>query len=89
MRTKPWPLAIVIILGAGAVSAQAEVVRFKPVKGVQTYAARVPVLTLKPGDILETNTLWSDGFAGKGTAWPGELCCTLQHRTAARACFIH
>ena len=31
------------------------------------------MLTLKPGDTLETNTLWSDWFAGKDAPWPGEV----------------
>ncbi|MCK7478412.1 MAG: acetamidase/formamidase family protein [Candidatus Moduliflexus flocculans] len=56
-----------------ALPAAAEVVRFKPAKGVQTYAVREPVLTLKPGDTLETNTLWSDWFVGKDAPWPGEV----------------
>jgi amidase len=75
MKSKPWlmPVAFIFALGIGAVSAGADVVRFKPDKGVQTYAAREPVMTLKPGDILETNTLWSDWFAGKDAPWPGEV----------------
>ena len=75
MKTKSrlLPIMIIFVLGAAAVSAGAEVVRFKPDKGVQTYAVREPVLTLKPGDILETNTLWSDWFAGKAAPWPGEV----------------
>jgi len=64
-------VAIAAMLAAA--SAAAEVVRFKPVKGVQTYAVRKAVLTVKPGDTLETNTLWSDWFAGKDAPWPGEV----------------
>ncbi len=75
MKTKPWipSTAIVLVLAALVLPAAAEVVRFTPVKGVQTYAAREPVLKLKPGDTLETSTLWSDWFAGKDAPWPGEV----------------
>ena len=75
MRSKPWllPSIAVIVAGAVALPAAAGVVKFKATAGVQTYAARKPVLTVKPGDILETNTLWSDWFAGKDAAWPGEV----------------
>ncbi|MDW7761387.1 MAG: acetamidase/formamidase family protein [Acidobacteriota bacterium] len=75
MRNKSWllPCLAVFVFGDGPIPTAAEVVRFQPVKGVQTYAAREPVLTLKPGDVLETNTLWSDWFAGKDAPWPGEV----------------
>lgn len=51
----------------------AEVHRFKPSKGWHTYAVREPVLQIKPGDILETNTLFSDYFIKKDGPWPGEV----------------
>jgi amidase len=75
MKTKPWllPSVVIIALGAGAVPTAGEVVRFKAAAGVQTYAVRKAVLTVKAGDILETNTLWSDWFAGKDAPWPGEV----------------
>ena len=72
-RTPSTVVAFVLALAAFALPAAAEVVRFKPAKGVPTYAVREPVLTLKPGDTLETNTLWSDWFAGKDAPWPGEV----------------
>ena len=50
----------------------AEVHRFKPSQGYQTYAVREPVLRINPGDTLETNTLYSDFFTEKDGPWPGE-----------------
>lgn len=75
MRTKPHllPGIVIFALGAVAVPAAAETVRFKATEGVQTYAVRKPVLMVRPGDVLETNTLWSDWFAGKDAPWPGEV----------------
>ena len=53
--------------------AVAETHRFTPTVGTQTYAVREPVLTVKPGDILETHTLFSDFFTDKDGPWPGEV----------------
>lgn len=53
--------------------AYAEIHKFKATKGYQTYAKREPVLTINPGDILETNTLYSDFFTEKDGPWPGEV----------------
>lgn len=64
------PAIIITILAAA--TASAEVRRFKATQGHQTYAARKPVLTVNPGDTVETNTLYSDWFAGKDAPWPGE-----------------
>ena len=61
-------LLATLISSAGA----AEVHRFKPSQGHQTYAVREPVLRLNPGDRLETNTLYSDFFTAKDGPWPGE-----------------
>jgi acetamidase/formamidase len=54
--------------GTGA----AKVHKFKPSKGVHTYAVREPVLRIQPGDILETNTLFGTYFVKKDGDWPGE-----------------
>jgi acetamidase/formamidase len=54
-------------------SAAAEVHRFTPSKGWQTYAVREPVLRINPGDTVETNTLYSDFFTEKDGPWPGEV----------------
>lgn len=53
-------------------AALAETHRFTPTVGHQTYAVREPALRIKPGDIVETNTLFSDFFTEKDGPWPGE-----------------
>ena len=53
--------------------AVAEIHHFKPSSGLQTYAVREPVLRVNPGDIIETNTLYSDYFTERDGPWPGEV----------------
>jgi len=53
--------------------AVAETVQFRATKGSQTYTVREPVLRIKPGDVLESNTLYSDFFTEKDGPWPGEV----------------
>jgi amidase len=61
-----------LLMTLSALSATAEIRRFKATKGYQTYTVRKPVLTVNPGDTVETNTLYSEWFAGKDAPWPGE-----------------
>jgi acetamidase/formamidase len=63
----------VLLTFLGAVMLTAKTHRFKATKGYQTYAVREPVLRIQPGDILETNTLYSDFFTAKDGPWPGEV----------------
>jgi len=65
-------LSILLWVWASVV-AVAEVHRFKPSQGHQTYAVREPVLRINPGDTLVTNTLYSDFFTEKDGPWPGEV----------------
>ena len=57
-------------------TAAAQPVKYVPTAGVQTFAVRPPVLTLKPGQIVETQTFSRPGdyydpkVAG---SWPGEV----------------
>ena len=66
MRTRRFShgtIRILIALGillAFVHAARAEVHRFKPTIGYPTFARREPVLRLRPGDIVETETLWGD-----------------------------
>ncbi len=69
-----WAVAAVILL-AGKM--QAETHKFKPTKGVPTFAVREPVLKVKPGDVVETETLYGSFYdpalqEGLGE-WPGEV----------------
>ena len=68
-------LAVASLLMMWSVQAQGERKRFKPVSGsgVQTFAVREPVLRVKPGDIVETESLYGDYYAKPGGAWPGEV----------------
>lgn len=54
-------------------SLSAETHKFDPSVGHQTYMVREPVLTVRPGDSVETRTLHSGLFDGDGSAWPGEV----------------
>ncbi len=70
---------VALLLGAGVILAAfagevaAQTKRFKPTTGVQTFAVREPVLRVKPGDIVETETLYGGYYAAPGGAWPGEV----------------
>jgi acetamidase/formamidase len=52
---------------------RAETKQFKPTTGAQTFAVREPVLRVKPGDIVETETLYGGYYAKPGGEWPGEV----------------
>jgi acetamidase/formamidase len=71
MRLRVFLVGVLTICSFNPVSA--EVHHFKAVQGSQTYAVREPILRIKPGDILETNTLYADFFTAKDGPWPGEV----------------
>src|SRR5687767_7183234 len=50
-------------------------VKFEPTSGVQTFAAREPVLRIKPGTVVESRTFSRPGdyYERAGGAWPGEV----------------
>jgi amidase len=57
-------------------TARADTHKFKPTAGVQTFAVRPPVLKIKPGDTVETETFSRAGdYYDPKTAgpWPGEV----------------
>lgn len=64
---------VFILAGLFFRPAAAEVHRLKPVKGYHTYTVREPVLRIMPGDVLETQTLYSEFFTAKDGPWPGEV----------------
>jgi len=47
--------------------------RFTPKIGYQAFKVREPVLTLKPGDVLISETLMGAYYTEEGGAWPGEV----------------
>ena len=60
-------------LVAGLGSAHAETHRLKPTVGHPTFAVRPPVLTVKPGDIVESESLGGEWYEKAGGQWPGEV----------------
>ncbi len=62
------PAAVLVSPPAGA-----ETHRLKPVVGHPTFAAREPVLTVRPGDVVESETLWGEWYEKAGGTWPGEV----------------
>jgi acetamidase/formamidase/creatinine amidohydrolase/Fe(II)-dependent formamide hydrolase-like protein len=72
----PGPLArclASLCLLALATSAAAETHQLVPRVGHPTFAVRPPVLTVKPGDVVESETLWGEWYENAGGAWPGEV----------------
>jgi acetamidase/formamidase len=71
------PLAVRLALVVGCLAlvrqAGAETHRFKPVAGQPTFAVRDPVLTVAPGDVVESETLWGEWYERAGGRWPGEV----------------
>jgi amidase len=65
-------LLVVLALLATAELVLAETHRFKPTKAYQTYAVREPELRIKPGDIVETSTHFSEFYTEKNGPYPGE-----------------
>ena len=65
---------ILLVVGV-ACPAAADTIKFVPKAGVQTFAVREPVLRIKPGDIVESNTFSQPGdyYERPGGAWPGEV----------------
>src|SRR5688500_7502131 len=53
--------------------AAAETHRLRPTAGHPTFAVRPPILTVQPGDVLESETLWGDWYERAGGKWPGEV----------------
>jgi acetamidase/formamidase len=69
-----WHRTVVIALVAWPVAASAQdTIRFTPTKGYQTFAVREPVLRIKPGTTLISNTLMGGYYTEEGGAWPGEV----------------
>lgn len=69
-------LASLYLIGHIAISpaaAFAETHRFMPKVGHPTFAKRPPVLRVKPGDTVETSSLWGAWYEKAGGAWPGEV----------------
>ena len=66
-------LLAVLVLAPVALAAQGQKVVYTPTDGVPTYGVRPPVLTIKPGTIVETKSFSRPGDYYEGGAWPGEV----------------
>jgi amidase len=68
---------LTLIVATAAAPALAQTThKFKPTAGVQTFAVRPPILTIKPGDTVETETFSRAGDyydPDKAGPWPGEV----------------
>lgn len=67
---------ILVLLGLALAAQQgASPIKFEPTAGVPTFAARPPVLRVKPGDIVESRSFSRPGdyYERAGGAWPGEV----------------
>jgi creatinine amidohydrolase len=66
-----WLFSLVIAACPGTAGAATH--RLAPTVGHPTFAVRPPVLTVQPGDVLESETLWGDWYERAGGKWPGEV----------------
>lgn len=75
MRTAVM-LTLLLAAGAAGLRAQGTTHRFTPTAGVQTFAVRPPILTVRPGDTVVTQTFSRPGDYYNPDAagpWPGEV----------------
>jgi len=66
-------LLAALLAGPVVLAAQDQKIVFTPTAGVPTYAVRPPVLTIRPGTIVETKCFSKPGDYYEGGAWPGEV----------------
>jgi acetamidase/formamidase/creatinine amidohydrolase/Fe(II)-dependent formamide hydrolase-like protein len=71
-RLRAVPVAVFLLVAAAS-PARAETHHFAPKVGYPTFAVRPPVLTVHPGDVLESESLWGDWYEKPGGKWPGEV----------------
>jgi acetamidase/formamidase/creatinine amidohydrolase/Fe(II)-dependent formamide hydrolase-like protein len=67
----PCLAAAALLMAAPTVVAATH--HLEPATGHSTFAVRPPVLTVKPGDVLESETLWGEWYEKPGGRWPGEV----------------
>ena len=72
MRTSITLACAALIFSSAALSAQ-DTVRFTPSVGHPTFAVRDPVMHIKPGTILISNTMFGPYYTEEGGAFPGEV----------------
>ncbi|MCH8019002.1 acetamidase/formamidase family protein [candidate division KSB1 bacterium] len=65
-------ISLTVLLSSHLAFSQ-DTTRFTPKIGYQAFKVREPVLTLKPGDVLISETLMGGYYTEEGGAWPGEV----------------
>lgn len=70
MKARGALVATLILVHAPAFAATH---RLQPTVGHPTFAVRPPVLTVKPGDVVESESLWGEWYEKPGAKWPGEV----------------
>ena len=65
--------AIALTVSAPSIMAQENTVHFTPTVGYPTFAVREPVLRIKPGTRLVSNTNFGDYYTEEGGDFPGEV----------------
>ncbi|HET7292522.1 MAG TPA: acetamidase/formamidase family protein [Vicinamibacteria bacterium] len=70
---RPAVLAVIAVAALPPVAVAAETHRLQPTVGHPTFAARPPILTVKPGDVVESESLWGEWYERAGGKWPGEV----------------
>ena len=69
----PAAKTLLVALTVAAAATAQERVRFTPEVGQPTFAVREPVLRIKPGTILVSNTMTGPYYTEAGGAFPGEV----------------
>ncbi len=72
LRRAPILASACVPLLAAAAPAQ-DTIRFTPKVGYPTFTVREPVLRVKPGTVIVTETLMGAYYTEEGGAWPGEV----------------
>ncbi len=72
MRTSITLASAALIFSSATLSAQ-DTVRFTPSVGHPTFAVRDPVMHIKPGTVLISNTMFGPYYTEQGGAFPGEV----------------
>lgn len=70
MKLLSGAIFFLAVLAAPAVAATH---RLTPTVGHPTFAVRPPVLTVQPGDVVESESLWGEWYEKAGGKWPGEV----------------
>ena len=66
-------IAAILAVAATSVTRAQDTVRFTPTVGHPTFAVRDPVLRIKPGTVLISNTNHGPYYTREGGAFPGEV----------------